>query len=235
MDEIKDTSKTDGVVTIEMAAEEINAATKVDEPQAPEPSTDNPQTEQPQKEELSTETKQEIVVEKTNPDTGENEETMRLKIKPEEEVVEKKREANRPCTFCEDRTKIMQKVHLYREYCEGKVDGKPHIPYLQELCGYDYLDMLTTTLWGWVNNERHEAEHQELTNTIKKLLERQQLRLLQRTLGVHNPSGAIFQLKANHGMIETEKQILAGQSGEPLEYNIHIVPKTQKQIEQQDE
>jgi hypothetical protein len=47
--------KTDvNVVSIEMAAEEINAANKIDEPQAPEPSPSNPQSDQPQKEELST-------------------------------------------------------------------------------------------------------------------------------------------------------------------------------------
>ncbi len=134
-----------------------------------------------------------------------------------------KNKGGRPCDFCRDPQTILKKVKLYLEYCEGKVDGKMHIPFLQELCGYGYLEMLTTTMWDWVKSEDHKAEHAELSNAIKTLMERQQLRLLQRTLGAHNPVGAIFQLKANHGMIETEKKLLVGDKGAPLETVIRIV------------
>ena len=179
---------------------------------------------------------QQIVVEKTNLETGGNEETLKVTLQSDNlqapiieekktEIQEVKREVGRPCEFCLDRTRIMQKIHLYAEYCEGKIDHKPHVPYLQEMCGYDYLNILTTKLWQWVNSKNHEEEHLELSNTIKMLMERQQLRLLQRSLGLHNPAGAIFQLKANHGMIETEKTLLAGVQGEPLQYNINIVPR----------
>lgn len=180
---------------------------------------------------VTTEEALEIITAKETPEP-QPEAQLTPEKKENKPIEEPRREVGRPCDFCENRTKIMQKVLLYAEYCEGKVDGSPHVPYLQELCGYDYLDILTTQLWGWVNSKTHEAEHLELSNTIKKIMERQQLRLLQRSLAAQNPAGAIFQLKANHGMVETEKTLVGGiKGGEPMDYNIHIVPKSKKQME----
>ncbi len=137
-------------------------------------------------------------------------------------------EGGRPCLFCREPVRIMQKINLYKEYCEGKVDGKIHIPYLQELCGYDYLDVRKDTLYDWTTNENHAQLHSELKDAIKSLLERQELRLLQATL-TSTPTGAIFQLKTNHKYVETEKTLIAGVNNEPMKYEIAIIAKKQRE------
>jgi len=43
---------------------------------------------------------------------------------------------------------------------------------------------------------------------------------MKRILGRYNPTGAISLLRWHHGMIETQKQILAGEKAEPLEIRI---------------
>lgn len=137
------------------------------------------------------------------------------------------------CEFCERPVEIINKINLYREYCRGKVDEHQHIPYLQELVSEDYLDITMSQLEDWRNSEKHKEQHAELNRAIGKLMNRQQLNLLQATL-TDRYRGAMFQLSANHGMIEKSKQYQAGDANEPLAYNIHIVPKSQKQIEQEE-
>ena len=136
----------------------------------------------------------------------------------------------RPCGFCEKRTEIMNKIKLYSEWTLGNVDKKLHVPYLEELCDETYLDIHTDTLTNWTDNAHDVVLHTELIATIKKLKMRQKRLLLMRTLGQVS-TGAIFQLKANHGMIETEKQMMVGgnNNDSPVKYDINIIPKKKRE------
>ena len=132
------------------------------------------------------------------------------------------------CKFCQDPDFYLKKIALYDLWTRGKLpDGKIHIPFLEELCDTDYLGIHTDTLNEWITDELHKTEHPELAATIKGLVMRQKQFLLKRTLGANNPSGAIFQLKANHGLMEAEKKIIAGDKHEPLQ--IEIIEEDKKQ------
>ncbi len=139
------------------------------------------------------------------------------------------------CEFCQRPVEIMNKVNLYREYCRGNVDGKSHLPYLQELVSEDYLDITMDQFEDWIKSEKHREQHAELTRTVKKIMNRQQLQLLRLTMHNETYRGAALQLGANHGIVAATKEYQAGSQGEPLEYNIHIVPKSKKQLEQENE
>lgn len=151
-----------------------------------------------------------------------------LKRSPKGQFIEGNHEginAGRPCEFCPQSEMILKKIDLYAAYCMGDVDDKMHPPFLEELCGYKYLNILVSTIYRWIDNDKpmphdkkHNQElHSELSESVKRLVQYQKQFLLNHSLFNNQVSGAIFQLKANHGMIETEKRILAGSVKEPLE------------------
>lgn len=131
--------------------------------------------------------------------------------------------AGKPCFFCRDREHYLKKINLYSLWTLGKLDKKPHMPYFQMLCDEDYLDISYDTFLDWTNEkDQHAIEnHAELIQIRKKLMRRQEGYLLQRTLS-SAATGAIFQLKANHGYIETEKRILAGDPEKPVNQKLEI-------------
>lgn len=121
------------------------------------------------------------------------------------------------CQYCEHKEKIQNLVDTYLSKFRTKNGGeKLAIPFIEELA--DVLDYPSRTLENWYNRKDKggQDEHPDFIASYDKLMNIQKLRLKQRTLGRYNPTGAIFQLKANHGMIETEKKILTGDSNEPL-------------------
>lgn len=66
----------------------------------------------------------------------------------------------------------------------------------------------------------YEKKHPDFSASIKELRKKQKDQLMND--GMYggkevNSTMAIFLLKANHGMIETEKRILAGENNEPLQ------------------
>lgn len=131
------------------------------------------------------------------------------------------------CSYCENRAKINSKINLYIEQCQGNVDGKLKMPYLEELCMI--LGIHVDTITDWMNpNVNHDHECSELVRAYKTIKMLQKLRLLQTTLTT-TPTGAIFQLKANHGMVETEKTLIAGVNNEPMKYEIAIIAKKQRE------
>lgn len=74
-----------------------------------------------------------------------------------------------------------------------------------------YIGVNEDTLVEW------EKVYPAFSAAIKAIMENQQDELITRGLsGKYNPTMSIFLLKANHGMIETEKRILAGDKNEPL-------------------
>lgn len=143
----------------------------------------------------------------------------------------------RPCEYCPKHEEIITKINLYIEYCKGSLDQKIHPPFLEELCGFEYLDILVSDLDRWIDNAKpmpHDKNHKEelhsaLKQTVKRVVQRQKQFLLNHSLFNNQVSGAIFQLKANHGMIETEKRILAGTINEPL--NIVITEEENRHTE----
>lgn len=86
------------------------------------------------------------------------------------------------------------------EYINGFLNNKD-IPYIEELALL--LDIDEDTVGNW------SKEYPIFFGTVKKIKLMQKFRLQKISYDKdYNPSGSIFQLKANHGMIETEKRIV---------------------------
>ncbi len=98
-----------------------------------------------------------------------------------------------------------------------KMTGKH--PYIEELALEMDLDDETVMLWAKAKNEEGGLKYPEYSATIKRIKSLQKLRLLEKSM-YQFPAGAIFQLKANHNMMESEKKILAGDKDEPLQIEI---------------
>ena len=129
-------------------------------------------------------------------------------------------EGGRPCDYCRDRERLQKIADDYINKCEGTTDGKASIPFQEELAlkMRKYREILIE--WEKKKTPEGVLEHPEFANTIKRIESLQRLRLMQRTLGRYNPTGAIFQLKANHGFMESEKRVIAGDKNEPLQIEI---------------
>jgi len=136
-----------------------------------------------------------------------------------------KRAGGRPCEYCKDKD-VKQKIA--EEYLRQCYHGKPQqIPFIEELAILLDCDDETITLWAkkkikdTENKDIEDSlEHPEFSAIVTKLKMIQKLLLMKRILGRYNPTGAISLLRWHHGMIETQKQILAGEKAEPLEIRI---------------
>lgn len=92
----------------------------------------------------------------------------------------------------------------YLSYCEEN----KLIPYQSELAS-DWMDISEDTL------QRYEDKWPTFAERIKKLESKQKTHLLR-----GEGAMSIFQLKANHGMMETEKRVLAGDRNEPIRVEV---------------
>jgi hypothetical protein len=128
-----------------------------------------------------------------------------------------KHPGGRPCEYCARKEEIEKKTAEYLNTCR---ETKGSIPFIEEIA--DKLGNDAETLMNWANKKKTDdsLEHPQFFDAIKKIKNYQRLQLMKRTLGRYNPTGAIFQLKANHGFIETEKQIHAGDKDEPITYRV---------------
>lgn len=135
----------------------------------------------------------------------------------------------RPCEYCKNKDSVEKKVQGFIDRCTTSEKGKTIMPFLEELCLE--LDIDEDTMSNWANKKtpENEAEHPWFFGAYKKLRMVQKLRLQQRTMGRYNPTGAIFLLKANHGYMESEKKILAGDRNEPLQ--IEIIEEAKREVE----
>lgn len=113
------------------------------------------------------------------------------------QVVEEKRAVGRPSKF---NAGMIEKAKDYYSLCSGKKDGKKRMPFMEELA--IMCDVNDDTLYEWM------SLNEEFSETISKLKTLQKLRVIQQGFGAKNPTFPIFMLKANHGMMETEKQVL---------------------------
>ena len=97
---------------------------------------------------------------------------------------------------------MLKKAEDYYMEC---VRDERKMPYIEEL-GLK-LGVDTDTINNWSRDERLEK-----FGTIKRnIKELQRLRLMQRGLESNKPVMSIFLLKANHGFVETNKQIQENQ------------------------
>lgn len=148
--------------------------------------------------------------------TSDNQETPVL----QGEIVQQtdKRPAWRPTTYDDSKLKIAQDYLLK---CSGLVDGKKRLPILEELARLCGVDHETLDNWAEKKDENGNYIRPEFLATIKSVRSLQKETLVQKGMQMSNPTFAIFLLKANHGMIETEKRILAGErQGEPLQVSV---------------
>ncbi len=117
------------------------------------------------------------------------------------EIIKKK--MGRPTKYNEE---MLKKANEYYLKCLNSEE----VPYIERLA-------LTLD----VDDERITDYSRKYTNfnaTIKRIKTLQKLKLQELTISTGKGAaiGAIFQLKANHGMIETEKQMHVGANNESL-------------------
>ena len=245
MDEKQPISDGEPLVTITIPADSGNNVVEKPVETIPEISTgqvqqtppEQPSAAQPQVEEK----KEEIVT--TNPQ-NQNKEAVKVekiacktnhctkKFDTEEEFSKHVKEvhvgAGRPCTYCLGKSIIQTAADNYLKKC---YESKPQqIPFIEELALILNVDEDTILLWAKrklknaeTGEETNELEHPDFFGVYNKLKTLQKLFLSKRILGRYNPTGAISLLKWHHGLIETTKQIQAGDKDNPLEYKIKIV------------
>ena len=136
------------------------------------------------------------------------------------------------CEACENEEKILQMIVDYYNSCAESLEkNKQVFPQRATLARKLGYPQYTVTRWEQRTLEDNiTPEHPELCVALKKLDDLQEEYLNIRTLG-RSPIGAIFQLKVNHGKVETEKKLLGSDDKEPL--TIRIVEE--KPIEEQNE
>lgn len=211
---------------------EVNIDIPVDQPvSSPQQPT---QPEQPQNQEVSTTSPQETQPIETTPPVVQSESSSDAVTQQEEKPQRDEKgqfiqgnqesvgvDSGRPCKFCENKEKYMQLTKDYFDKCfKASESGKAIVPYEEELALILKVNPDTLVEWSKKKNDKGELEHPEFSATRLEIKTLQKLLLLKRTLGRFNPTGAIFQLKVNHGAIETEKKIVAGDSNEPLSITI---------------
>lgn len=107
------------------------------------------------------------------------------------EIIPRKR-PGQPTKYNE---KMLQKA---KDYLTFSLKNK-NLPLIEELARLCEVD--TDTINNWSN------ESYEFFGAIKRIKELQKERIILKGFSAKNPTFSIFMLKANHGMIETEKQI----------------------------
>lgn len=114
-------------------------------------------------------------------------------------MTAKTSKVGRPTKFVPE---MVEWVEEYIGDCSGIDLGDVlRIPTIEGLARVLKID--TDTINDWVKHD----DKKEFSVAIKKLKEAQKEKLMQLGLqGKYNPAMSIFLLKANHGMIETEKK-----------------------------
>ena len=108
----------------------------------------------------------------------------------------------------------VQKANEYLQTC-GREQTK--LPKVEEFCEYIGIDDDTAVEWC----KKYKSSN--FSAAIKRIKTVQKGELIDDGLfgGKEvNPGMAIFLLKANHGMIETEKKVIAGDNKSPFEVRI---------------
>jgi hypothetical protein len=134
-----------------------------------------------------------------------------------------------PCKYCAKREEIDNKVKNFVNECYiGKLNNQGNTvrraAFIEDLCLE--LDIDEDTATNWYNKHPNSS----FFGAIKKI------KLIQKSAlkktcwkGKGNIIGSMFLLKADHGLVETEKRILAGENnGTPLKIEITEDNKAQQ-------
>lgn len=128
-------------------------------------------------------------------------------------------EGGRPCKLCENEEAYMKIVNDFYTKCRKAGEGKVVMPWFEELALDLDCDDETVSIWA-TKMDGDSLEHPEFSASYAKIKTLQKLRLQQRLLGRYNPSGAIKLLEWNHNKVSANKQIIAGDSNQPLQVEI---------------
>lgn len=136
--------------------------------------------------------------------------------------VVRPKHVGRPCKYCENKPYYQGIVDAYLKKHEES--EKPTIPFIEELAIRMKIDDETLVIWAKKELPTIDSEplleHPELSASFRLLKTMQKLRLKQRAMGRYNPHGALYLLNADHKVIQTNKEVIAGDTNEPLNINI---------------
>jgi hypothetical protein len=127
-----------------------------------------------------------------------------------------KHAGGRPCSFCQHKEEYLTKAQGYFNSCKKGKDGKPSIPFVEDLAFE--LSTIDENIVNWANKlkENGEREHPEFFTIYSNVKMLQKVSLKKRALGRFNPVGALSLLRFDHGAMETSKQVHVGDKNEPL-------------------
>lgn len=108
-------------------------------------------------------------------------------------------------------TKLTDEVRQKAKDYLSEIEKTKDIPYLEQLAYKLDVNMETMKIWS--------GEDDDFSATYKKIQIYQRYMLQKGSvLGQYNPASSIFQLKANHGMIEASELRHTGKDGEALQF-----------------
>lgn len=107
----------------------------------------------------------------------------------------------RPTSYSEE---VLQKAYDYLDEC----DREFQIPYIQELALVLGVNQDTLYEWAKAKNEDNNLRYPEFSEALKMIKSCQELKLLRSSMYAFSSTGSLFQLKTNHGYVETEKRVI---------------------------
>lgn len=105
-------------------------------------------------------------------------------------------------------------------YLQESIDDD-FIPYIEKVAMRLGVHRETILNWGKEEDVDGNKLHQEFFDTIKRIEDIQRFKLQE--LGLMNkinPTIAIFMMKANHNMIETERKEISGPEGKDISFKV---------------
>jgi len=114
-----------------------------------------------------------------------------------------KHTGGRPSKYSDE---ILAKAEDYFLKCYGKIDGRPRVPFIEELALELGVDEDTIVEWKNKRNNDGSLKYPEFSATYSKIYTLQKLRLKQTGLTGKSQSFVIFLLSSNHGMLPADKQ-----------------------------
>jgi hypothetical protein len=111
---------------------------------------------------------------------------------------------------------IVPEEEKYIDVPSGKGFRKQRNPLLDEIPYIEELSLILDVDEDTITNWCKDKDNKDFFGTIKRIKTLQKTRLQRRAMTREAAAGAIFQLKVNHGMIETNRQELSGKDGKPI-------------------
>lgn len=123
-----------------------------------------------------------------------------------------------PCTFCKNEKAIMKQVNAYLAKFTSTAGGRADTPFIEELALLLNIDEDTVNNWATKRKKGTEQlEHSAFFGAYKRIWILQKVQLKRIGLKGRAQHFAQFLLSANHGLISSEKKVIAGAgSQEPI-------------------